>query len=369
MKSFDLGQLFQPSVAQEKPCRGLDAEIDSCYTGLLRAVNDCEGFDAVDELRHALKHTRTMHFGKTKKRLTPLSRQVKHEIRDLFPIDYPAFNLADKTKGKIERRTVILRLSTIFVFLAYLALILGATQDFLGVSDKSNALKVFGYGLPGLPSIFQGFFQTPLGYVIYIFVISVFAIAARRTIREFFFMAIHRFTGQFAHDLDSRWDCIDTRVTECCLAAQKRGANWTLRSNLYTIIAIWNAKRAEYLDRYSTVSAWKIHDFVMLVEYLATGFKFLLALGVFGWVAYLVYQYHEIQNLRTYISVAAIFVALAATAVGGFLLYGRVRNDKWTEIIRSDIAKSEETDKHHFLKLGELVENLSRTVLEVQHAR
>lgn len=333
------------------------SDIEACYGPLLRAANNCEGFSAVEELRHALQHTRAISFAKTKRRLTPLSRQVFDEIRDLFPIDKAAFDETDRLKEEIVKKTLLLRMFTMLTYIFFLCCVGLLTWELLVSSN--GPISIFGW--QPSPAV-QSFFVYPVT----ILLASLFTIGVRLLIRDHVFMDIRRETGQFSHDLDKRWDCIDSRVTECCLAAQKRGQGWALRSKLFTIIATWNAKRAEYLDRYSTVSAWKIHDFVALIEIVATSIKIVLALALFGYFATYFWKYPEIQNLAVASGLFALFSVLAFTAWWGFLWFGRVPNDKWTEVLRSDIAKTEESEKHHFLKFGDLVENLARTVLEVQ---
>ena len=323
------------------------------HEDLVRDANTCPGFDAVAELQHALAHAREFNFGRTRHTLRPLSKQVFDEVRSLFPIDKPAFDEADKLKSKITRRTLQLRACTMGVFCLWVMAVAVLTHSFL---DARGVQWTF---LTSFPA-------GVVAYIGWLLAISILATAARRGIRAWFFMSIHQATGQFSHDLDSRWDDVNTRVTDCCLEAQSRGKGWALRSKLYLIIAVWNSKRAEYLDRYTTVLGWKINDIVRRIEQVATSAKALIAAALILTVLGRVAADAELQTLRILAAIAALLLVVPITTIWGFLLFGRVPNDKWTEVLRSDIAKSESTHKHNFLKLGELVENLARTILEVQ---
>ena len=305
-------------------------------------------FEAQDELDAAERVVKFLEIGRTVGFRLPFSSQLKHDTEAQFPEDAAFYMQATKSQNRVLRSYFFMRVSGIIAFAGFIyAYLLVASEYFAESMLPATA------ALPGMP-------DKPTLLVALAAAIGVAAIGVliRFTLRYLFFLGINTTAHRLGFLINQQISDINTRVTECCAYSQvRRGAGaWADRGKKWIKVAIWNAKRAEYLDRFSSTVGWLVRLYVTAMELVANAIMIFI-----GAVAAI-----KIFSLGSGSDPVATFLfiaLLAVTIVWGWIIAFRRSDDFWTQEIRDEIVAAQKSSPHYFDQISSVTENLIEMIV------
>jgi len=314
------------------------------------------GDSYTDELAMALEHFSSIIVGSVPVYKTPLSRQMWAGIAEQFPIDAPHFEAAKKT----QRRTVIgygaMRLVTFLIFLVMTTAQIGA---FAGAMSGADAVEPTGGLLGALLAATAALNFSDLQYLLAIPVIGMVGLFLRSIARRITFHLLGIGAERLSHRVFGRLDLIRMRITEAASKTRDRvgKGEWRERARNWTIIALWNAKRAEYLDRYITVVIWTVRTYISQIEATLMTVKFVIV------VVLLLNVLPLAEGVGGVAWLLLMALALLAQTCLLWHLLGQKPNDFWTTEFRKAADDDENINETYVHKIGGIVENLVDEVL------
>ncbi len=313
-------------------------------------------FPALDVLKEAQEHFDSIHYGISDTHQLPFSRQLKKSTADLFPRDAALYAEASQTQDAVTHFYALMRLVTFLLFAAVLT------------------LQVMIFSLPLESAFFSGFYSSALSELaqnwlvasVAILVVGAVGAIFRYTVRSAFFYFMEVRAERFSFKMFKRIDDIVTEVTVACSRTRDRvgkGGEWSKRAKCWVIIALWNAKRAEYLDRYATTVIWCVRTYnrlaliffsVLKVSALVTAFA--VVWSNFAIIGAGAAAPNTVANV-----VFSVFLIIQGMTVWHFL--GQKPPDFWTKAFRKSASQVEDGLEHYASKVGSVVENLVHEVL------
>lgn len=344
---------------------------------LVVAASSCRGFESLSDFKHAVKHTRLLRFGRTGRYLTPLSTQFKDEIKRLFSADKDVFEKADQMQKFVHRIVFWMRIGSVALFVAFLVQVLGALY---WVSGRRSDIVEKLVSFPPSIRFFTTAVGPSLGLLVFVILWAVICSVLRIYVLRLISLNLV-VSGQvklFAASARTRYDAIDSKISNAIANSQVIGIpetdgtyKWPLRAKLETVVALWNAKRAEFLDRYSTLVFWKIRWFVSLAERIATLIKGAAAIGVvlFIWMHFGPTNGWNDNPTIGNTNIAPVAVLVAVTTIIlitfslGFFFLGRLPNDQWTRVLIKEIQDRMLGERHYFYRCGGATEDFVRRIM------
>jgi hypothetical protein len=310
-------------------------------------------FPAQAELDAAIAHFRSGSVGAPQKYLRPFTRQLKSDTALRFPIDQAYFDRANAVQRQVVGSYLRLRMTTLVLY-ALLVLIqasaflagFGSQQSTPGDPDPAKPLGSFLAALPLPPEV---------GAASLILISAVAFFGLRIATRRLWFRELSRDAHQLSFEVFKRLDDINTRVTEVCAHVRDRvgeGGSWSERARKWLTIALWNAKRGEYLDRFITTVIWKVQTSIQDIEILFLCIKLALAVAATLAVA---------RNAP----LAALPFGLLLLSQAYFLWHrlGRQPADFWTIQFRKSAPEDDHGKETYVDKISRVVENLVHEAL------
>ncbi|MEL6371579.1 MAG: hypothetical protein AAFR03_12775 [Pseudomonadota bacterium] len=315
-------------------------------------------FEAQGELDSANQMIRANEVGRTAGFVFPFSSQLKRDTARQFEADKLFYRTATKTQFKVLAYYFGMRASGLAAFFGFLYCFdLFARHYFLG----AEAVVM----MPNL--VEQVFAGSPLGSTLTaLAAVALASIIVRYFLRVIFFLFIDVQAHQLSFHIKQRVSDIVSRITECCAYSQVRRGNglWSSRGKNWIKVAIWNAKRAEYLDRFASTITWLIQFYVNLMEWIAN----VVMVAASTWVAaHIVTRYHlfsDVEAVRGSTFDGIIMaVILGLTVFIGWIFLFRRKGDFWTEKFRTELVEAETAAPHYFDQVSSVVENLIEMVV------
>ena len=312
----------------------------SKYDGPDAVKGDDGGFPPNDILLAARMHFQIGKIGAPQKYERPFTRQLKNDTRLQFPVDERYYALAEKAQSDVLARYLSLQV----IEVSMLALLV-AIQALLFAPDRLM-------GSLDLPFLKNLTWPWALGSGV--LAAAIFA-ALRSFVRWFFFHEIERKAERLSFEVFKRIDDINTNVTEACLKSRNRKGRgeWSERAREWIVVAIWNAKRAEYLDRFITTLIWSVRTYIVNIEIAAVLLKFAVALIA------AVYVFRRDEAAASFAFCGAILVQTGLL----WLVWGRKPADFWTTVFRKSASEHEENVEPYSDKIASVVENLVHEAL------
>ncbi|MBL4616330.1 MAG: hypothetical protein JKY46_01410 [Robiginitomaculum sp.] len=256
----------------------------------------------------------TDNFARVKKYVTPFSRQIKEECRSSFSNDTKVYDAADKSQLRIEKIYFGLRLITLLTFSVYVYTIINALLYFVSHGEIRDFI-------PGGAAAFLPRFNGGelLYFSAFLVLVSLSFTFLRFLLRGAAHYELTRCTESFAHNVAMRHSDIAERMRLCAGNIFVREGrlkdmeiSWEDSVTLWTKAALWNAKRAEYLDRYSTTVSWKIRLFIKRLETTTFFVKSAIVIASSYWIYTSVMNESFIHNSTApaLISIALMFLTL-----------------------------------------------------------
>ncbi|MGV6819686.1 MAG: hypothetical protein ACWA5T_04220 [Parvularcula sp.] len=338
------------ATTEDKPCKPVRPSIDEqAETPEMES-----SFQAQHELDAANHVIRIVRFGAVPGRVSfPFSRQLRNSCRVLFPDDCDVYNIADRNKSRAFLLYVLMRLLTLGTFVGILYFLSAVIYQYQYGAEPAGAVFLFpGWllNLIGTPSLVEALVMALAD------VASL--LAARSIIRHMLFFVIKDLARRTAFKLYTRHSDIVSRITEHCANSKRRvgeGA-WPERAGKYTKCALWNAKRAEYLDRYSTTVGWLVSYWTTLIELVTNAASLSLLLGLTVMVAT---NFFGTMEAPAHQIVIGRYALLAVVWVGyGVAVMQREKSGFWTEAFRSQTADHDDDDEHYFDRIASHIEDL-----------
>jgi len=308
--------------------------------------------EGAQEYDWAKAHAAEQSFGRVRSILFPFSQQLMAEIRRSFPVDVEIYDAADATRSGVEREYLSLRLGTFALFVIFTLLTYGLALLQLQENPRdliANVARALA-GVMSPPEI-----SLPITLAI-IAAIGVVCAGLRTFWRWALFREIDHKADAFAHTVSRRYQEVLRRVVTACQNAEQRGGDraWPERARRWVRIAVWNGKRGEYLDRYSTTVAWKIRIYLLTVEAI---FWVLKGIVAFAFCAAVIGV--GANSLLATLLIAALY--LAATGLVWFWL-GRRKYDFWTDAFIESMGDYK-TQIDYIASVSKVTENLVHHVI------
>ena len=321
-------------------------------------------FPAQDELDDALAHFDTGRVGAPESYRTPFTRQLKDDTAARFDVDKHYFDRADRVQREVIASYFGLRLFTLFLFLVLLIIQVSVFAAMFVSGDliepgewQSNlhTVKISKNIIGALSSNDSS--QLVSGAAIVVVLGAIF-FGVRLIVRGVSFYVLKRRSQELSFLIFTRLDDINTRVTEVCAKVRDRigkGGDWPARARNWTIIALWHAKRGEYLDRYITTVIWKVRTSIQETE------------NFFFWI------------IKIAASVAAVGLAGSVTQSASVLIifgifvfaqsflpwhyWGMQPADFWEKQFRHSASDDDGAKENYAHKIATVVENLVDEVI------
>ncbi|MBR9825068.1 MAG: hypothetical protein GYB36_04595 [Alphaproteobacteria bacterium] len=309
-------------------------------------------FEAQKELDAADQMIRSIHFGTTDSFIRPFTRQLRTSTRQTFDIDNDIYVEADKSLTRVTRYYLLMRALT---FMVYILMALMAAAIFAALVPNHLA-SVYLTPLVQAVSFIAGETVSLLETVLIFGVVLAVLTFARWGFRSLLKLLIRINGKEFSFKVSDRYDSILMRIVECCHNAMLQKENWPSRARNWTKVALWNSKRAEYLDRYSTTVAWKIRYLITFWHRFFVFGKVLISLGLSTSIAWSIFTAPEMTSSAIWAGLIMVITWWTTTAVG-WVFFDSFRADLWTTVFAKKIQDDEDTQKHPFDLISDVVEN------------
>lgn len=333
-----------------------------------------EGFPPNDarELRDAYWTMKQGRFGKVTRKLRPFSKQLRDEIKTSFPIDRLFYDDLDNRDAKI-------RLYLVFVYALGTAVLFFTVFALSGLLVPLMAIDRMEEGQLRMVEQYFWVWQedelrptwyiqnTPLFVGIATLTIAGAGLALRYIARFWLIAQINQDVNFISVRTEALWsDMIANVGTRLKQVGDARiyGSSWPVFGRLYAILALWQAVRAEYFDRYSTAFDWKIEQFFGRLELLFVLVQWVVILAAFGAMGMRIGELSE--GAYPYPELAGLIAGFAIYYYFAWYKAGRRTNDLWTERISSSIASAEDAATHPYEEVAITVQQLIKNVRDAQ---
>lgn len=301
----------------------------------------------IEELLAANEHIQRTSFGipQNARYELPFSRQLRRSIREEFPVDRELYQEADKRERQTITIYLMMRIIGVIIFAATLAafgaIYWGWFNGEVFFTDEVASPQNFGLAMGLLAGV------------------AIISWGIRHAVRFFFFYFMRDRARALSFKFAKRHSDILSRITENCFYGRRRvgQGDWTVRGRNHMKMALWNAKRAEYLDRYVTTIVWLIRIWVI---YMETIFLTLMGVASFVLIAWVVEMIQTMTAPHMGLMTQAIvsFVLLVPTMIYFWVFSGRKGGNFWTEEFRGQIVQQTVDEEHYFDRIGKYVEDL-----------
>ncbi|MBP6011064.1 MAG: hypothetical protein KBA31_02450 [Alphaproteobacteria bacterium] len=283
------------------------------------------------ELDAADYFVKQTQFGKVGEKITPFTTQLKREARRFFPIDDDVYAITDGLQREIRERYVNMRFWTLSFYLLF------CIWTFLLVAGQRDALDFVGR-LAQLP--------VSSALALLIAVGGILLVLLRSFTRWWVTKDLRQATERLSFKVKERYQEIlhECRIASSEIVHMAGEGKWPERAAKCTKVALWYAIRADYLDRYSTTTLWKVDTSFRNDERCFWAGKVLLA-TVLGWL---------IAGMP---NAGLAFATFALVAVIGWRVAG-ARSNNIFSVTFNEVYAGEGARSHYFEALAKEIENL-----------
>ena len=274
-------------------------------------------------------------FGEVGEKKWPFSRQLKTAIRRKFTVDRVTFDAADRLQVEAFMLATLMRLLTFAItFIPFVILSISySLQKEIAASSAASSFEVALAEAAALLGSFFNKIDIETSVFSGLVVATIMLIVIRVIIRFIFGLMAQINVLTLAKTVSNKYGEIRHHITTCCGAVANRPerGSWPQAAKRSMKDALESARRAEYLDRYSTTVFWKIEFgfreietfFVLLkVTLLAVASAWLYNAAIDGGSAA---SFNDISHI----------LGLLIGGVLGWIVFARARNDFLTESFSS----------------------------------
>jgi len=313
------------------------------------------------DLVQVAKFIEQSQFAVVGEKVSPFTRQIKDEARRFFPDDQATYEKADKMQQDTIRLVTRMRIATLVTFIVFSGLVYGR------VAVVPNDLAQWAWWWPSIQA--NRFLETYVSLSPHLLtVMDVAALAlAFFGVREIIRVAILDMI--VAKDVKAARGELKAEHTRLIHECQKVAADlsliekadvWPDRAGKSAMVALWYALRADYVDRYSTTSLWKISESFEWMEVIFWSLKGLVAIAAVTLAAAVVLDHQE----RDWLALTPL-IAYLLLAYLFWIRFGHRSNEFLNLIFNAGAEGSART--HYFDAFATQVRNLAR--LSVQNMR
>lgn len=350
--------------ADEGPCSAAESLADELFATFAENVLEESppppghygNHPAADDVEAADRQIESADFGFVYKRVLPFTMQVRQSIREMYPCDEIIYNKGDNAERRTSTIYFVLRFITFLLFLIFAAGT--ASQTSLYFTGE----KMFGVAPGDALAINMG--SRLLEAIACVALLGGFLVAVRYFFRWLLLREIEQSAERFAHEVSQRYSDTTSRTFEMAKEVMDRitqGMSWSESAELYAKAALWNAKRAEYLDRYSTNVAWKNQWIFLRVEFVTFFLKSVISL----FLAFLIVTEFSFDagRLGSDLGEKAAFIGVIAV----FLHFGwgyafRKKGDFWTTAFSKETKLQGSVASNYYNAIPRIIANLVRAV-------
>jgi hypothetical protein len=309
------------------------------------------------ELAAAKKHFGSGVVGGSETHRRPFTEQIMSDTEAMFPWDSDKYKTARSQMWAVLGRYFTMRVVTSFLH-AGLVILLVAIYD-AAISDGGSSLLSKLLEATGLSDVFATWWPLLMAALAFL------AFGMRSAVRGFFFFGLTRRAETLSYDVFKRIDDIATRVTEACAKVRLRaGEGWPERAKNWVIIALWNAKRGEYLDRFITTVIWKVGVYIERMQ------NVFLVVNVAAIAAiYACFRGVPAPGEETF---AADLIFIGALTANSFFLWhkaGQKPNAFWKDQFRKSAPEQTDETENYADKISDEIENLVVEIISKEYGQ
>jgi hypothetical protein len=317
-------------------------------------------FPAQAELDEAIAHfvISAQLTGASEKHQTPFTRQLKSDTASRFPADKKYFDKANLVEREVIIWYIVLRVVTLLLFSVLLALQAVIFEETFTHSPRTETdswsnvpqkfIDIAASVIGVLPQLGDDKEAVAIWRLV---LVSILFVLLRIVIRWLWFRELSNKAHQLSYTIFARLEEINSRVTEVCAKVRERvgkGGDWSTRARNWTIIALWYAKRSEYLDRFITTVTWKVRTTIQHTENASLAIKGALSVFAVGMVSHEQLSYESgIFGLFILVQTYLFWHALGIQAP-----------EFWTTQFRKSSLSGDHGKENYADKIGAVVENL-----------
>lgn len=305
----------------------------------------------------------------------PFSRQYKAQIRKLFgETDRELFAAIDEDEHDTLRAAVFMRSITFTIyalnalfFVGALAAYIGGAGRIVNLSSHSAAFVSIAEGwhafaLGIIKALFpilgvtasQGDESDLFGGIFIAFLLAwIVRFLVRRTLIGDIIGQVDILSNK-VKDTVSAIDADIARAIENAGNRYKNGSKWPVKAGDWIKIAAWLEERNVYIDRYVSVTIWRIEFGLTAIETFFIALNLIVAGSVFA----------------TFWGLGAMSAAPMA-AIAAFLVYAvglwsfgvRRPNSLWSDEFNRAFGRFQENKEHFYNRLGTIVANDKRQIV------
>ncbi len=217
-------------------------------------------FAAPDELKAAKDYfsTAATSIGSIREYTRPFTKQLKKDTELMFPVDWEFYVEASNVQKKVLSLYFALRCITFSLFAVMVCVQLYVFGHAFIFDHTKNEASHIHFEL----------LNNELISIAFIILIGISFGGIRLAFRKLFFYVLKTRARHLSYKIFKRIDDINTRVTETCSKSRDRvgGGLWRVRAKNWMLIAQWNSRRAEHLDRFITTVIWAIRTYITNLE-------------------------------------------------------------------------------------------------------
>lgn len=306
--------------------------------------------EAAEELRHANEIFAKEKFGEIEGRpVWPFSQQLKNDIELHFSIDSRIFTETNSIQFGIYWKYILLRSLTFGLFLCWLTVVAAAVMSAHEVSFQPVWLA----------NLIERYDPFPVA------ICALLAAGLLRLVfRQIYFWVVGLQVDTWASHVIRNHADIVNRIQTCCTRILTRthiSRDYPLAAKNWMKVALFNAKRVEYLDRHTTTTKWKINQNLVEIECWFRAFKALSLLGLlfYVWSPTIHQSASWVPALLPGPQMSLTDAGFSIVVVFGTILVfdylGRQSNDLWGQKFVERFNEAHVPKEHYFEQLGNTV--------------
>lgn len=309
----------------------------------------------------------------------PLSAQLKAEWKALFEQDADFYKKVDTFQRDVILTYAVLRFVTYALFVLYI--LTSYNILFLKFSVETHASNIFAW-LGQVTSGLASFILQLSGDSLWIaFAVTTGAFFLLRIIvRSIAFVRMNIKAEKLAHRVaNQRWEVLlaGTHAINKAKEPPSSTSDWSQHAGRWTKVASWYAKRAEYVDRYSTTVNWLIQFYINRLENIFSAAKAgtVLALALHTFVLLPIPDFLGLQALpeSSHVTLRILSGLLMICTVIFWYFLGSAKTSFFREAFEREFAEREtqvtggRTDykQHFFDQMAGLASGLVKQVILV----
>lgn len=344
-------------------------------------------FEGREQLAHVetLMESQARQFGQVSKKIFPFTKQLLNEIRQAYPIDMDVYEKVDESFKNVKslgRSLAWLDFGLGLVLFSFVTVLLMPVLIVItgGSIPDSASVCLAPVAFDWAPCTSVNLIEVKnaieplntLKYIIYLVLPALTSMLVFVPFRNFCRNQSKEKMNTNATTLmrlfEKRTSEIDSSVHDNCTQIQYARSmdNWPKRAHAWSLIAQWNTRRAEYIDRYYSTIRWKQEWYFSVIENVQFCARIFFSLAVFTTLFTATHFLSGSNVFSSFLLSLVIAVIIFVYQYWVWFLPSRVSNEYWGKEAAGSDESNKETSSHVYSHLAREVEILVKTIMDNQ---